>query len=86
MFFSCCDSVLGDSLLVPSGKSRFLNTLIGNTEHFSTKCRGIGPHLAERVKSHAISRVVAGTRVYSRVTKGVPILNGSLFSEVRTLV
>ena len=24
--------------------------------------------------------------VYSRVTKGMPILNGSLFSEVRTLV
>ena len=61
VFFSCCDSVLGDSLLVPSGKSRFLNTLIGNTEHFSTKCRGIGPHLAERVKSHDFSRVAPGT-------------------------
>ena len=24
--------------------------------------------------------------VYSRVTSGMPILNGSLFSEVRTLV
>ena len=46
---------------VPSGKSRFLTSLIGNMELFSTKCRGIGPHLAGRGKSHGISRVAAGT-------------------------
>ena len=37
-------------------------------------------------KSHGFSRVLAGMGVYSRVTTGMPILNGSLFSEVRTLV
>ena len=46
---------------VPSGKSRFLTSLIGNVELLSMKCRGIGPHLAARVKSHEISRVSAGT-------------------------
>ena len=60
VFFSCCDSVLGDSL-VPSGKSRFLTSLIGNTELLSTQFRGIGPHLAARGKSHEFSRVAAGT-------------------------
>ena len=46
---------------VPSGKSRFLISLIGNTELLSTKCRGIGPHFAANVKSHEFSPVAAGT-------------------------
>ena len=33
-----------------------------------------------------VSRVVAGTGLYSRVTAGKLILNGSLFSEVSTPV
>ena len=45
---------------VPSGKSRFLTSLIGNTELLNVKCRGIGPHLAARGKSHRYSRVAAG--------------------------
>ena len=32
---------------VPSGKSRFLTSLIGNTELLRMKCRGIGPHLGK---------------------------------------
>ena len=36
-------------------------SLIGNTELLSTKCRGIGPHLPARGKSHEFSRVAAGT-------------------------
>ena len=59
-FFSCCDSVLGDSA-VPSGKSRFLTPLIGNMELLSMKCRGIGPHLAAAGKSQEFSRVGACT-------------------------
>ena len=35
--------------------------LIGNTELLSTQCRGIGPHLAARGKSHEFSRFAAGT-------------------------
>ena len=46
---------------VPSGKSRYLTSLIVNMELLSMKCRGIGPHLAVRGKSHEFSRVGAGT-------------------------
>ena len=60
--------------------------LIGKTQLLCMLCRGLGPHLVARGKSHGFSRVAAGTWVYCRVTTGMPILNGSLFSEVRTLV
>ena len=46
---------------IPSGKSRFLTSLIGSVELLSMKCRGIGPHLAARGKSQEFSRVAAGT-------------------------
>ena len=36
-------------------------SLNGNTEHLSMKCRGIGPHLAARGKTHEFPRVAAGT-------------------------
>ena len=36
-------------------------SLIGNMEHLSMKCRGIGPHLAATGMSHELSRVEAGT-------------------------
>ena len=35
--------------------------LIGKTQLLCMKCRGIGPHLAARGKSHEFSRVAAGT-------------------------
>ena len=35
--------------------------LIGKTQLLWTHCRGIGPHLMARGKSHAFSRVAAGT-------------------------
>ena len=60
--------------------------LIGKTQLLCMQCRGIRPHLRARGKSHGFSRVVASPGVYSRVTTVMPILNGSLFSEVRTPV
>ena len=60
--------------------------LIGKTQLLSIQCRGIGPHLVARVKSHWFLELRQARGVYSRVTTGMPILNGSLFSEVRTLV
>ena len=60
--------------------------LIGKTQLLCMQCRGIGPHLVARGKSHGFSRVAAGPGVYSRVTTGMPVLNGSLFLEVRTPV
>ena len=38
-----------------------ITSLIGNVELLIMKCRGIGPHLAERAKSHEFSRVAVGT-------------------------
>ena len=46
---------------VQSSKSRLLICLIGKTQLLCLRCRGIGPHLAERGKSHGFSLVVAGT-------------------------
>ena len=60
--------------------------LIGKKQLLCMQCRGIGPDLVARGKSHGFSRIAAGTWVYSRFTTGMPILNGSLFSEVKTLV
>ena len=60
--------------------------LIGKTQLLCMQCRGIGPHLVARGKSHGFSRVRQARGVYSRVVTGMPIINGSLFSEVRTLV
>ena len=39
--------------------------LIGKTQLLWTQCRGIGPHLTGREKSHVFSRVAAGTREYT---------------------
>ena len=36
--------------------------LIGKTQLLYMQCRGIGPHLVARRKSHVFSRVAAGTR------------------------
>ena len=85
MFFSACDSLVGASR-VQSSKSRILMCLIGKTQLLCMQCMGIGPHLVVRGESHGFSRVAAGTGVYSRVATGMPILNGSLFSEVRILL
>ena len=36
--------------------------LFGKSQLLCMQCRGIGPHLVARVKSHGISLVAAGTR------------------------
>ena len=60
LFFSSCDSVVGDSL-GQSSKSRLLICLIGKTQLLCTQFMGIGPHLAAMGKSHGFSRVASGT-------------------------
>ena len=60
--------------------------LIGNTQLLCMQCRGIGPHLMARGKSNGFSRVAAGTWGIFSSYDGMPILNGSLFSEVMTPV
>ena len=60
--------------------------LIEKSQLLCMQCREIGPHFVARGKSHRFSRVVAGTGGIFSSYNGMPILNGSLFSEVRTLV
>ena len=60
VLFSSCDSVVGDSR-VQSSKSRVLMCLIGKTQLLCMQCRGIGPHLMAKGKSHGFSPVAAGT-------------------------
>ena len=60
--------------------------LIGKTQLLCMQCRGIGPHIVARGKSHGFSRVAASTWGIFSSYDGMPILNGSFFSEVRTIV
>ena len=60
--------------------------LIGNTQLLCMQRRGIGPHLVARGQSHGFSRVAAGPWGIFSTYDGDAILNGSLFSEVRTPV
>ena len=60
--------------------------LIGKTQLLCMQCRGIGPHLVARGSLMDFLELRHARGVYSRVTTGMPILNGSLFSEAKTLV
>ena len=60
VFFSSCDSLVGDSLEFNQAIRGSL-CLIGKTQLLWTQCRVIGPHLVARGKSHGFSRVAAGT-------------------------
>ena len=84
VFFSSYDTVWGLSS-VQSSKSRLLMCLIGKTQLLCMQCRGIRPNLVATGKSHGFLELQQAPGVYSRVTTGMPILNGSLFSEVRNL-
>ena len=45
--------------------------LIGKTQLLCMQCRGIGPHLVARGKSHGFSRVAAGTWAIFSTNGGV---------------
>ena len=60
--------------------------LIGKTQLLCMQCRGIGPHLVARGKSHGFSRDAAGTWVIFSSYDRDADSNGSLFIEVRTPV
>ena len=86
VFFSSCDSVVGDSLEFNQANRGSLYVLLG-------KCNCCACNAGE---SDLISwqggslmgflDLRQGPGVYSGVTTGMPILKGSLFSEVRTAV
>ena len=62
VFFSSCDSVVGESLeFNQANRGRLLTCFVGKTKLLWTQCRGIGPHFTAMANSHGFSRVAAGT-------------------------
>ena len=60
--------------------------LIGKTQLLCMQCRGIGPHLVARGKSHGFSRVAKGTCIiFSSCDRDAHSKREFVF-EVRTLV
>ena len=59
--FWTCAGLLGDSLEFGEANRGSLRVGFGIPEFLCTQCRGFGPHLTVRVKSHGFSRVEAGT-------------------------
>ena len=57
--------------------------LIGKTHLLCMQCRGIGPHIVASGRLMGFLELRQAPGIYSRVTTGMPILNGSFFSEVR---
>ena len=86
VFISSCHSVFGDSLEFNQGNRGSLCVYLG--KHNCSACNaGESGLISWRGGSLMGFLELRQARVvYSRVTTGKPILNGSLFSEVRTLV
>ena len=86
VFFSSCDSVVGDSLEFNQANRGSLLVWWGkhNCTAWNTGESGL---ISWRGGSlMGFLELWQGHGVYSRVTMGMPILNGSLFSEIRTPV
>ena len=60
--------------------------LTGKRQLLCMQCRGIGPHLVARGKSHGFSRVAAGTWGIFSSYNGDAHSKRSWFIEVRALV
>ena len=86
MFFLSCDSVPGDSLEFHQGNGGSLCVWLGTRN--SSACNAGESGLISWRGGSLIDflRLRQARVVYSRIVTGMPILNGSLFSEVRTLV
>ena len=86
VFFSSCDSLVGDSLEFNQANRGSLCVWLGkrNCSGHNAGESGLISQGGKSLMGFLELRQARG--VYSRVTTGMPILNGSLFSEVRTLV
>ena len=86
VFFSSCDSLVGDSLEFNQANRGSLCVWLGkgNCSACNAGESGLISWRGGSLMEFLELRQARG--VYSRVTTGMPILNGSLFSEVRTLV
>ena len=86
VFFSSCDSVVGDSLEFNQANRGSFFVLLGKCN-----CSACNAGESELISLQGGSlmgflELRHGPGVYSGVTTGMPILNWSLFSEVRTPV
>ena len=86
VFFSCCDSVLGDSLQFHQGNRGSLHLWLGtwNSSAWNAGESGLILQWGGSLKSFLELRQEPG--VYSRVKAGMTIWNSGLFSDVRTPV
>ena len=86
LFFSSCDSLVGDSLEFNQANRGSLCVWLGqrNCSACNAGESGLISWRGGSLLGFLELRQARG--VYSRVTTGMPFLNGSLFSEVRTLV
>ena len=86
VFFSSCDSVVGDSLKFNQANRGSLCVCFGkrNCSVHSARESGLVSQRGESLMGFLKLR--QGPGVYSRVTARMSILNWSLFSEVRTPV
>ena len=84
VFFSCCDSVLGDSLQFHQGNRGSLRLGLG-IWNFSARNAGESGLILRRGRSiMSFLELRQAPGVYSRVTAWIDIWNLCLFSEVRT--
>ena len=86
VFFSSCDKLVGDSLEFNQANRGSLCVSLGkrNCSACNAGESGLISWRGGSLMDFLELRQAPG--VYSRVRTGMPILNGSLFSEVRTLV
>ena len=86
VFFSSCDSAVGDSLVFNQPNRGFLR--VGLVK-FNCSGHNAGESGLISLRGRSLMGLLEFRQapgVYSRVTKGMPILNGSLFIEVTTPV
>ena len=85
-FFSSCYSPVGDSLEFNQANRGSLCVSLGKRNCSSCNAGESGLISWRGGSLMGFLELRQARGVYSRVTTGKPILNGSLFSEVRTLV
>ena len=86
VFFSSCDSVVGESQKFIQANRRSLCVCLGNRNCSACNAGESGLISWRGGSLMGFLELRQAPGVYSRVTTGMPILNGRLFSEVRTPV
>ena len=84
VFFSSCDSVLGDSLEVHQTNQGSLRVWLGTRNCSTGNAWDLGLVSQREGSLRGFLKLGQEPRVYSRVMVGMAIQNSSLFSEVRT--